>query len=453
MSKDLDDIHDLHSPYVGQDVIPFVDSWRRCDFAWFKRTWIIQEVSNAKSAIVHCDRDTIPWFVILRLSDCIIKWKKKTSLSRHTIMPPIFSSIFRLGDGGATDFKRKEYSTGILDILIRGHDLEASDPRDKIFALLQFGAETWDVEQLPDLIKPDYSKSVVQTFVDFTRWWILTYKSLRILSAVHTTKYRGWERMYSTPPIDMSILGHPSWCFWYDGIASWAKATLALSEDIPYRATRDSVPDMELLIGNFQSRGLTVLSLFGYRLCTISSIEPYRLFGSTVEPEMQKLFVKIFDPIGDQKTWIWSREDQMVRVDRFRDQADMFGEHFASHFEHIKKTGGALPCYSPCYLRGNSDSKSNDRGGEIGLCPHNARTGDVIVLLHGGKVPYVLRRKNNRSPDSPVNSDTLGDNEMSGYSPDLYYFIGECYLQGHMDGVSFEKMAAGQKEPEVFHLV
>jgi hypothetical protein len=46
-----------------------------------------------------------------------------------------------------------------------------------------------------------------------------------------------------------------------------------------------------------------------------------------------------------------------------------------------------------------------------------------------------------------------GHNEMSGYSPDFYYFIGECYLQGHMDGVSFEKMAAGQKEPEVFHLV
>jgi hypothetical protein len=70
--------------------------------------------------------------------------------------------------------------------------MEASDPRDKIFALLPFGEETYSISDLPDLARPDYTKSTVQVFTDFTRWWIETNSSLGILSAVHAQPGRDW---------------------------------------------------------------------------------------------------------------------------------------------------------------------------------------------------------------------------------------------------------------------
>jgi hypothetical protein len=70
--------------------------------------------------------------------------------------------------------------------------MNATDPRDKIFAMMVFGNETHEMESLPQVVRPNYEKSILQVYADFTRWWILHYNSLRILSAVHTLCGRAW---------------------------------------------------------------------------------------------------------------------------------------------------------------------------------------------------------------------------------------------------------------------
>jgi hypothetical protein len=55
----------------------------------------------------------------------------------------------------------------------------------------------------------------------------------------------------------------------------------------------------------------------------------------------------------------------------------------------------------------------NDRW--LGLAPMDAQVGDKIVLLGGGKVPYILRPK---------------DGAETGY----YELIGDAYVHGIMDG-------------------
>lgn len=469
-SHDKDDIEGLHAPLVPEQLVPFIENWRRCDFAWFKRTWVLQEVANAASAVVHCGGDTLAWPIILRLSDCIIKAKRRTSLFRYAIMPPIFSSLFTLDNGRGAVSMQRQHTTGlsVLDVLVAGHDLDASDPRDKIFALLQFGTDTGDVEQLPDQIRPNYSKPVVQVFADFTRWWIATHKSLRILSAVHTARDRGWEQMSSGAPADLDALGHPTWCFWYGGTASWAKATLSLSPDAPYRATGESVPDMDLLTAD-ADRPLSALRLRGHRICTIASIEPFPLYGAGPPREIRDAFVRLFDPVGDLKTWIWGREEQTIRHDRFRDIRMIFQEHFDAHVQYVRESGGALPCYSPCYFRSaavnrdggqrNSELEGSEGEGDIkiGLCPHNAKVGDLVVVLYGGRVPYLLREIRRDGPergDQGRRSITSESEKDLGYSPSgSYGFIGECFLHGYMYGAALEKVAAQGLGSEVFGLV
>ncbi|SPO04640.1 uncharacterized protein DNG_07325 [Cephalotrichum gorgonifer] len=408
-------------------VLHFVEKWRRCDFMWFKRTWVLQEVANAKKATVHCGHDAVPWAAIMRLADCINKAKQTTSLYRYAIMPPVFSGVFEFRDGRAAEVQHS-VGRGILEVVVSGHDLDASDPRDKLFALLQFGTDTRDLERLPVSIKPDYRKSDTDVFADFTRWWIVSHGSLRILSTVHTTRYRGWQQMTHGSPVDLATLPHPTWCFWYDGVASWAKATLSFSTDTPYRATRDSTPDLDLLRHDPGSE--LVLRLRGHRVCTITSIEPYPFFTRDSSSELDEVFIKLFDPIGDLKTWMWIREEQVPKEEREREPA--YGEHYWAHYNYIHENNGSLPCFSPCFLK----SKNGEGGDEkSGLCPHYARVGDAIVVLYGGRVPYILRPR-----------------ATSGQLP-RYEFVGECYLLRYMDGKALDEVDEGGLVSEVFDLV
>jgi hypothetical protein len=61
----------------------------------------------------------------------------------------------------------------------------------------------------------------------------------------------------------------------------------------------------------------------------------------------------------------------------------------------------------------------SDDPGWMGLVPIDARIGDEIVLLEGGRVPYVLRR--------------AADDDLKG-SENLYEFVGAAYVHGIMDG-------------------
>ncbi|KAF2726388.1 hypothetical protein EJ04DRAFT_602050, partial [Polyplosphaeria fusca] len=73
----------------------------------------------------------------------------------------------------------------ILDVMLESLELDATDPRDKIFALLSFGSETDVSNDVPRPVRSDYTKPVDRVFADFTRWWIDEHKSLRILSMIH----------------------------------------------------------------------------------------------------------------------------------------------------------------------------------------------------------------------------------------------------------------------------
>jgi len=131
--------------------------------------------------------------------------------------------------------------------------MKASDPRDKIFALLAFGEETHRIAHLPDLIRPSYTKSLLQVYVDFTRWWVHHYGSLKILSAVHTLRGRSWLDFSAHNPsndtrYNFESQEHPSWTLWTDGQSEWIYGTLALGDDsITYNACGDRPIYKELL--------------------------------------------------------------------------------------------------------------------------------------------------------------------------------------------------------------
>jgi hypothetical protein len=145
------------------------------------------------------------------------------------------SSINDLKDTKGTSSARMT----ILDLILEGSVLNAADPRDKIFALLGLGEETHSRDEMPSLLRPDYSKSISQVYSDFTRWWIDRYKSLAILSAVHATTGRTWQGLHCHTNLeaDPTSSDHPSWALSYSGNMKWVARTLGLYP--LFRATGD----------------------------------------------------------------------------------------------------------------------------------------------------------------------------------------------------------------------
>jgi hypothetical protein len=134
--------------------------------------------------------------------------------------------------------------------------MKAIDPRDKIFAMMVFGNETHEMESLPSEVRPNYKKNVLQVYADFTRWWILHHKSLRILSAVHTLGGRSWVNI-SGPRgsnTDFDLSQWPSWMLWYEGFSQWMHGTLALHDQCEYHASEEREVDHDLLKPRFEKR-------------------------------------------------------------------------------------------------------------------------------------------------------------------------------------------------------
>jgi len=86
---------------------------------YFHRVWVIQEIANAKSATMHFGGDAVGWSVL--------EEERLKTLAIHDIVPKWISSVY-LG---------QDYTIcNLSDLLFSTTSSKASDPRDKVFALL-----------------------------------------------------------------------------------------------------------------------------------------------------------------------------------------------------------------------------------------------------------------------------------------------------------------------------
>jgi hypothetical protein len=65
----------------------------------------------------------------------------------------------------------------------------------------------------------------------------------------------------------------------------------------------------------------------------------------------------------------------------------------------------------------------------MGIGPDTMKEGDIVTILFGGKVPYVLRPSGSR-----------------------YRFIGECYVPALMGGEIVQRWRAGSRKQAIFEL-
>lgn len=428
---------------------------------WFRRVWVLQEALLAQDAIVHCGAESVPWREVLQMSDWLAKIHQPLYHVPHITMPHVWS-LLRPQHGGqhVTELE-------LLDVFTHGLELKATDPRDKLFALLSFAKGTGKGTDVPSPIRSTYSKSLEQVLADFTVWWIRENRSLSILSRVHSHRDRTWRRLRRGP--ETSQLSSPTWTIPYEGQAKWARITLDAQFD--FHASEDTVPDEQLLDGTLSRPDDLRLRLKGFKVTSIKeffhlSLEEYT--KPLIQParKLLQVFDVLLDPCGRHQTWNskfkgldwvkpptmgadrlkqdvfdhanthvsweqqWEQQQEQQPQPALRIPRHMSDDLVADKQPATGTSTGLPTCLDPFLFEAEN--------GSVGICPWMAEKGDLVVILHGGKVPYLLR---------PVK------NIESGTSEGLFQFIGECYVMGAMKGKWFRNQTEKNVEPQTFTII
>ncbi|KAH8594896.1 heterokaryon incompatibility protein-domain-containing protein [Bisporella sp. PMI_857] len=441
---------------VGEELPPAFDGSWRAFFAvfqrpWFRRIWVIQEVAVSVNAWVICCGLTISWKELVRAFQC----------SMDLGIQPLYNASFDLDRVHSIERARVEYCENnrqsLLKLLLRHRSQEATDPRDKAFALLGL-ADDADLRNLH--LTPNYQGTVDEIYTNIAVAILSKDRNLDLFSATHT---------YCASPVNTLPSWAPDWST-SDGCLPFRHLEMHHAGEradiccLGFRATGDSTSSPQFYDGNRR------LALSGY------IIDEIELVGSTFAPNFQDPFnigeqcnqsvfhLDFFSEwekiaaIHSRTTYVtgekmldcyWQTLSGGFLPGGYRLAREEFYTHHAmTHTVRFLATLGRLVPFlwsKPWFkillvavavttmkIRGyniqelggfkeNTASSHLRRimrtqKGYIGLVPRQAQQGDCIGLFKGGKLPLVVRQNGH-----------------------LWQLIGEAYIHGVMKGEIFEE--------------
>jgi hypothetical protein len=144
---------------------------------WFYRCWIVQEICLANFAFALCGNATIDCEEIFKFSRWIIL--KGEAFGFHFALRT--TQVFSMTTNYRQDLQETVGRLGFYDILCRGRDYRASDPRDHVYAFLSTPSA-----RLGDAIiaQADYTKLVPELYTEIAVKIIGLMKNLTLLSRV-----------------------------------------------------------------------------------------------------------------------------------------------------------------------------------------------------------------------------------------------------------------------------
>ncbi|KAL1584156.1 hypothetical protein WHR41_07222 [Cladosporium halotolerans] len=408
---------------------------------WFWRTWVVQEVAMNPNVELVLGSLSFTWnelemIVSLLEGQLPQQWDLDQAV---TALELPFSRINRIRlrhqrhmmalirqadsdtDPQSEQENQHESEPDLLDLLFMSRHLGATDPRDKIYALLGLGKHD---------VSPDYSMSPYSVYTDFALQMIGTVTNELEQRLPLGLDMSADDFEVRRAMIMLSCAGRqnqdPS-----PKLASW----------VPDWSVDLRARPLIFGVGRRFSAGGTRLGLFdwqpdsGLQLCG-------KIFDTIHQAGRVRLDHSDLDASKGSHAHIaeWWREAQTIALARTVRSPGSFAHLDA--FDALRRdlmlckhgyyTGKEQQSHRHGSLLDDSESPSDPahsatrtlvlgptRGrvlfvsaaGWVGLAPHGAREGDLVFVAVGADVPYVLR--------------SCGDG---------YELIGECYVQGIMDG-------------------
>jgi hypothetical protein len=379
--------------------------------SWWTRAWVMQEATalSAKDTYLFYGNASLRMLevmgtnIALHALEMLQPYGSQTGPTTRQHRIQRMSNIRSFRD-------EKNGPRPLLEILDQFRGLDATDKRDIVYAALNLSN---DIDL--NVFRPDYNKSIFEVYRDVAVYYLdhLPYP-LDVLA------YCGTRTQYLEIPSETA-----SWIPFWDGRMplSILRKSYTLSDGTSHR-TYDASQGYDTLEPSlpssskiFQVRGLELI-LHGFVIDKITSRSSAAI---TTDTERAIEIVNSWAPM-------------------IADMLHFTGETSLDAF--LATIATDLAGRKDQYRRGGKAAWKNDRleiipenviyslmrclalteNGYMALVSHQAQVGDIIFLLLGGSVLYVLRPK--------------GDHK--------FWLIGECYVHGLMDGQAMKWLKNGQ---------
>jgi Heterokaryon incompatibility protein (HET) len=413
------------------------------DRPWYERIWVVQEILPARNAFLLCGQHAVPWDSV-KYAATWYHWKASAVAKnlpepdvdgiKSTVSMNLRWSV-RLGSEffrDPTDHKeRPSYKWDLLNLLNTFRSRLATEPKDKLYALLGLSANNED-----PLLQPDYSKSMMEIFRDAT---------IAVING--PLKFDGnldvlrWAVPHSDEP------GWPSW------VADW-RITDISDVGIPLTGFRASYPAKYRPLQSPNANTLRVEGILIGRAKYISR----HTHASEITEHMREEYDKCCEflssyPTGEDLLTVFGLT--LIRNQMQEDSVEA-GANLVEHARNLipLATAARMP-YSTVEERAQrleAVERVMEKGGYtydftlrpsycerrlfvtdsgyMGIGDYHMVEGDVIAILIGLQVACVLR---------PLSEDPA----------DGYAFVGEAYCHGVMYGELVKSLPKG--EDGVFH--
>jgi len=398
---------------------------------WFWRLWVVQEIVVARSATIMWGEAQICWRWIGLASE----WLRTNEhhLLRYFGISGIYNAYLM------EYLSRREDTSqfSILRLLGLTRQFEATDPRDRIFALLGIPSADSSPNNESHLLQPDYRMAIHDLYQKFARLILNRDKSLRILSAVQHGSH-----------ISESL---PSWVPCWNSVYCHG---LAPSEPGPNHRAADGQPIEEIETDNVNhlvlrgipfdaiARCTAIISPWSFELHQRSSINVFA-FTKTIET--------FWGDCSDEtrgRSLCWTLTAGKDWYGMLVNNEESHWADFAAYWsefnvpkisdirerlEFLRKFAKEANGDYDRFLEATSNACVGRRlfvteNGMLGLGPGALKVGDRCCVLFGGIVPFVVRQQNDG----------------------MYTLVGECYMQHAMQGEVVQKWREGVIDTEEF---
>ena len=408
---------------------------------WFYRSWTIQEPVLAPNRMIACGSKIRGWYTFLNAIHVFLHFgRHKMNVSK--IYPFLAIHMF---------IDQKSEGLRLSDLIITNWKREASDPRDKVYAL--YGL-VQGYQKVP--LEISYAISVEDVYKSTVRFCIENEGSLSILE--HVSQFRNHSYF-------------PSWVpDWRDRSNSGC-CPVKKSAEMDFRASSMSRP---LLGPSFSNDKLIlkgfILAIVEHTINTavlgVNSANsspdswitnaaaagvPVRfLQGKRFQTSYDLTIVAEYSPFnykyGNINTrLIWPNSSRWLAA------GSQTPIPQAAWGEHLLEVGGRT--------EGRRLILTKD---SLGLAPERTQVGDRVCILLGGNVPFILRPHQNAARTTPSKEAKPKSQSTSKTTPQgirkpthkgsrksarvakqaleatEWTLIGDCYLHGHMRGEAME---------------
>ncbi|KAH7232759.1 heterokaryon incompatibility protein-domain-containing protein [Fusarium tricinctum] len=435
------DINAREDIWNGKD-----DQWIHClneiiKRPYWSRAWTVQEVVLARTALLYCGHDTIPFFDFARFLT------QETTRDKVKVKYALFSYLKIVS--GMRKPSYQDPPTGLFGLAYQLRYRQCTVSHDRLYAFLGLlRGESLSTEEL----HVDYKMGLQKLSTMFSKATMMKYKTLLplVLAERMFPSFPTWCYDWSAKTPEPNQLWHGRRLFWTGGLDDPIYYPLHST----HHSAAGGLParlkvDFELL---------DIISVQGFRISNIASVGKIA-YRNTARPNYVRLFKNWERMLGGpwedpEKTakfartitgGAWDRAPASWRAWNTKDYSerwnpDYFRYQVIPDLTRID-TGYHMSLHQGVDIRNNEaqikydrirDDACEDRrlfileNGDYGIGPSEVKIGDPVVILLGSQVPLVLHKRDYNGLRGWVYSDKA---KLCGST---WKFLGQAYIDDRM---------------------